>query len=168
MQDITPDEFRRVMGLFTTGVSIVTTRSGDDVHGTTMSALCSVSLTPPLVLICVDHESDIHEMIRNSSVFAVNFLNENQKGLAQSLSRKDTPELIAAHRLELLEHTPAETGAPILADHLAYIDCRVENTVEAGDHTIFVGQAVAAGLGNGDINPLLHFKGEFRSFAEST
>lgn len=165
MPDITPDEYRRVMGRLATGVTIVTTRAGDDVHGTTMSAVCSVSLHPQLVLVCVDHESDIHALIRESGVFAVNILHEGQASLAAELSHKGTAELLAAHRLETLSHRNGESGAPLLDDSLAHIECRVENTIEAGDHTIYVGAVVAAGVSPRADRPLLHYEGQYGSLS---
>ena len=165
MPGITPDEFRRVMGRFATGVTIVTTRAGDDAHGTTMSAVCSVSLQPQLVLVCVDHESDIHTLIRESGVFAINMLHEGQADLAIELSHKGTPEQQAAHRLENLPHRNGETGAPLLEDSLAHVECRVENTVEAGDHTIYVGAVVAADVNPHADRPLLHYEGRYESLS---
>ena len=165
MPDITPDEYRRVMGRLATGVTIVTTRAGDDVHGTTMSAVCSVSLHPQLVLVCVDHESDIHALIQESGVFAVNILHEGQASLAAELSHKGTAELLAAHRLETLSHRNGESGAPLLEDSLAHIECRVENTIEAGDHTIYVGAVVAAGVSPRADRPLLHYEGQYGSLS---
>lgn len=165
MPDITPDEFRRVMGRLATGVTIVTTRADDDAHGTTMSAVCSVSLQPQLVLVCVDHESDIHTLIQESGVFAVNMLHEGQASLAVELSHKGTPEQQAAHRLENLPHRNGETGAPLLEDSLAYVECHVENTLEAGDHTIYVGSVVAAGVSHRADRPLLHYEGQYESLS---
>lgn len=165
MPGITPDEYRRVMGRLATGVTIVTTRAGDDVHGTTMSAVCSVSLHPQLVLVCVDHESDIHALIQESGVFAVNILHEGQASLAAELSHKGTAELRAAHRLETLSHRNGESGAPLLDDSLAHIECRVENTIEAGDHTIYVGAVVAAGVSPRADRPLLHYEGQYGSLS---
>ncbi len=167
MPDITPEEFRRVMGRFASGVTIVTTREGDDVHGTTMSAVCSVSLQPQLALVCVDHESAIHVLIRESGVFAINILHEGQAGLAAELSRKGTPELLAAHKLEALPHHAGETGAPLLDDSLAHVECRVENTIEAGDHTIYVGVVVGAGVSADATRPLLHYEGRYRGLGEA-
>lgn len=165
MPGITPDEFRRVMGRLATGVTIVTTRADDDVHGTTMSAVCSLSLQPQLVLVCVDHESDIHALIRESGIFAINILHEGQAGLAVELSHKGTPEQQAAHRLENLAHRGGETGAPLLEDCLAHVECRVENTIEAGDHTIYVGSVVAAGVNPHADRPLLHYEGQYGSLS---
>ncbi len=168
MPGITPDEFRRVMGRFATGVTIVTTRAGDDVHGTTMSAVCSLSLQPQLVLICVDHESDIHALIHESGVFAINMLHDEQASLAVELSHKGTDELLAAHRLENLAHRNGETGAPLLEDSLAHVECRVQDTITAGDHTIYVGSVVAAGMNPRADQPLLHYEGQYRSLSSDS
>ena len=94
---VSPEIFRAVLGSFATGVTIVTTRSGDRIHGTTVSSFASVSLAPPLVLICIDHSSESHDLITRSGVFAVNILREGQSGLSASLSNKGTAELAAAH-----------------------------------------------------------------------
>ena len=168
MPGITPDEFRRVMGRLATGVTIVTTRAGNDAHGTTMSAVCSVSLQPQLVLVCVDHESDIQALIRESGVFAVNVLHEGQASLAVELSHKGTAEQLAAHRLENLPHRNGETGAPLLEDSLAYVECRVGNTIEAGDHTIYIGSVVAAGVSAHADRPLLHYEGRYGSLSRDS
>ena len=167
MPDITPDEFRRVMGRFASGVTIVTTRRGDDAHGTTMSAVCSVSLQPQLVLICVDHDSDIRALIRESGVFAVNMLHEGQADLAAALSHKGTPELLAAHRLENLPHHAGATGAPLLDDSLAFIECRVEQAIVAGDHTIYVGAVETAGVNPDVERPLLHYEGRYGALGDT-
>lgn len=161
MPGISSDEFRRVMGRLAAGVTIVTTRAGADAHGTTMSAVCSVSLQPQLVLVCVDHASDIHALIRESGVFAVNMLHEGQASLAAELSHKGTAELLAAHRLESLPHGTGESGAPLLEDSLAHVECRVESTIEAGDHTIYVGAVVGAGVNAHAEGPLLHYEGRY-------
>ncbi len=165
MPDITPDVFRQVMGRFATGVTIVTTRHGDAMHGTTMSAVCSVSLEPQLMLVCVDHESDIHALIHESGVFAVNMLHQGQAGVAAKLSQKGTPELMAAHQLESLPYRVGETGAPLLEDCLAHVECRVVNTIHAGDHTIYVGAVINGGFNPRDVGPLLHYEGRYRSIA---
>ena len=94
--------------------TVVTTRKGAEVHGTTMSAFSSVSLSPPLVLVCVDRKSEIHNMLGDNAIFAINILHQGQAGIAEALSHKGTPELNAAHRLESVPFHTAETGAPIL------------------------------------------------------
>ena len=158
---VVPDTFRSVLGSFATGVTVVTTRLGETVHGATMSAFASVSIDPPYVLICADHGSASRELIGKSGVFAVNILHEGQSGLSASLADKSTAEQASAHELDDVAHSPGVTGAPILDDRLAYADCRVVNAVEAGDHTIYVGLVEDAGVSPGERQPLVYFRGRY-------
>ena len=160
---LAPDIFRSVLGSFATGVTVVTTRLGDEVHGTTMSAFASVSLMPPFVMICVDRNSESHDLIAQSGVFAVNILHDGQSALSVSLSDKTNSKIAATHRLEGIRHSSGSTGAPILDEKLAYADCRVINSVDAGDHTIYVGQVEDAGTSIENLRPLLYFRGEYKS-----
>lgn len=163
---VTAETFRQVLGSFASGVTIVTTRAGNEVHGTTMSAFSSLSLDPPLVLVCVDKTADSHDLIARGRVFAVNILHEGQQELSNSLARKGTPEMAAAHRLEGIAYRTAVTGAPILHNHLAYADCRVVQAIEAGDHTIYVGQVEEASVADGASQPLLYYQGRYRKMCE--
>lgn len=163
---VTSDTFRQVLGSFASGVTVVTTRADGAIHGTTMSAFCSLSLNPPLVLVCVDKTADSHDLIARAGIFAVNILHEGQRELSQALSRKGTPELEAAHRLEGIPHWNGVTGAPILRDHLAYAECRLVQAVEAGDHTIYVGRVEAVGVADGVFKPLLYYRGRYGSVGE--
>ncbi len=155
-----------MLGSFATGVTIVTTRLGDRVHGTTVSSFASVSLAPPLVLICVDHTSESHGLIARSGVFAVNILREGQSSLSASLSNKATAELAATHSLNEVGHASGTTGSPILDEGLAYADCRVINSIEAGDHTIYVGRVEDAGT-NTTVSPLVYFRGQYTGLASN-
>ena len=157
---VSPEIFREVLGSFATGVTVVTTRLGDRIHGTTVSSFASVSLIPPLVLICVDHTSESHDLIAQSKIFAVNILREGQSGLSASLSNKATAGLAAKHSLNEVSHAPGVTGSPILDERLAYADCRVINSVEAGDHTIYIGRVEDAGT-NPIGTPLVYFRGRY-------
>ncbi|HVB20726.1 MAG TPA: flavin reductase family protein [Ktedonobacteraceae bacterium] len=139
---IEKDFFRQVMGQFATGVSVVTTSSKGTMAGLTVNAFCSVSLDPPLVLICVDLSSTTLPSIRESGVFAVNILTNEQERLSQCFATS-TPE-----RYEYFCHADyhaAATGSPILDGVLAFIDTRVVAEYPAGDHVIFLGQVVAMG-----------------------
>ena len=164
---VAPQVFLSVLGSFATGVTVVTTRSGDTVHGTTMSAFASVSLDPPFVLICVDHNSASRDLIAKSGVFAVNILHKGQAGLSASLADKSTVELALTHGLGDVAHSAGVTGAPILDEQLAYADCRVVNAVEAGDHTIYVGRVEDAGVSPEDLAPLVYFRGKYGGIAPS-
>lgn len=151
-------DFRRVLGAFATGVTIVTTRADDKMHGLTANAFCSVSLAPPLVLVCVSKNAQSHEFIAQGKCFAVNILSAEQREIAQRFSQ-DT--LSGNERFaKLVTHT-AITGAPVLDKSLGWVDCKLTASHDGGDHTIFVGEVVA--LGGGDIDsPLLYFHGEYQ------
>ena len=139
---IEKDFFRRVMGQFATGVTIATTSSKGAVAGLTVNAFCSVSLDPPLVLICVDLTSTTLPVIRESGVFAVNMLTDEQEGLSQCFA-SPTPERYE-YFCNASYHT-AVTGSPILDGVLAFVDTQVVAEYPAGDHVIFLGQIVAMG-----------------------
>jgi len=154
---LTKEHFRRVMGQFTTGVTVVTTRLGDQVHGLTANAVCSVSLDPLLVLVCVDHTADTYPLLEKSGVFAVNVLSGEQEDLSRLFA--STIEDKAA-RLEAMGCRTAVTGAPIIEGCLAYLDCRVVAAYPGGDHTIFVGQVEEAEITD-DAPPLVFFRGRY-------
>src|SRR5579864_8230793 len=116
------DFFRQVMGRFPTGVTIVTTQSGEGLSGLTVNSFASVSLDPPLVLICIDLKSHTLPFLRASGSFAVNFLTDVQEDLSRCFATA------SAERNEYFCHAPyhvAATGSPILDGILAFIDARV-------------------------------------------
>jgi flavin reductase (DIM6/NTAB) family NADH-FMN oxidoreductase RutF len=140
---IEKDFFRQVMGHFATGVTVVTTRSQETLAGLTVNAFCSVSLNPPLILICVDLSSTTRPVIRESGVFAVNILTDKQEDLSRCFATSST------ERYEGFCHANyhvAATGAPIIDDTLAFIDARVVAEYPGGDHVIFLGQVEAMGV----------------------
>ncbi|HEU5383517.1 MAG TPA: flavin reductase family protein [Ktedonobacteraceae bacterium] len=134
--------FRHVMGHFATGVTVVTTRNQETLAGLTVNAFCSVSLHPPLVLICIDLTSNTLPIIRDSGVFAVNVLTEQQEALSRcfATASADYDERFCHARYQV-----AATGAPIIEDTLAFIDARVVTEYPGGDHAIFLGQVLAMG-----------------------
>ncbi len=134
--------FRQVMGRFATGVTVVTTRSRERLAGLTVNAFCSVSLNPPLILICVDLTCTTYPVIHESGVFAVNVLTDKQEELSRCFASA------SAERYEDFCHASyhvAATGAPIIDDTLAFLDARVVAEYPGGDHVIFLGQVVAMG-----------------------
>lgn len=151
---IGPDEFRRVLGHFATGVTIVTTCDADArPSGLTVSAFASLSLDPPLVLVCVDHKSQTYPALRETGRFAVNVLTTGQ----EALSRR-----FASTRLDKFDGLPyriSELGLPLLASALAHIECVTVSTHVEGDHTIFVGRVERAAGDDGE--PLLYFRGRY-------
>ncbi len=151
-----PAEFRRVLGHFATGVTVVTTRApGGPVRGLTASAVASVSLNPPLALVCVDHTADTHDAIEDSGVFAINMLAEDAETLARRFA--DYP---AETKFEGVAYRPEATGAPVLDAALAWADCDLRFSHDGGDHTIFVGVVVAGDAREGA--PLLYYRGGYR------
>lgn len=135
--------FRKVMGQFTTGVTIVTTRSQTGIAGLTVNSFTSVSLNPLLVLICVDLRSQSLPFIREGGVFAVNILTQEQEALSNCFASSSSERydyLYQAHNYV------AATGSPILADTLGFIDARVTAEYPGGDHVIFLGQVEAMGF----------------------
>jgi len=159
---LTKDHFRRVMGQFATGVTVVTTRLGDEMHGLTANAICSVSLEPLLVLVCVDHAADTHPLLEKSGVFAVNILSEKQEHVSRLFAG---PTEEKTGRLEGMGYRTAVTGAPIIEGCLAYLDCRIVAAYPGGDHTIFIGQVEEAEI-SGDGPPLIFFRGRYATVRE--
>lgn len=151
---IDPRELRNVMGHFATGVTIITTRdvSGKP-FGLTANAFSSLSLDPPLVLICVDKKVDCYACFDQSKVFVVNILSEGQDHLSTRFATK------GIEKFEGVAVRQGNLGVPLLEGAVAHIECTLTSAYEGGDHTIYVGeiQSVAA---SGD-RPLLFFKGKY-------
>jgi flavin reductase (DIM6/NTAB) family NADH-FMN oxidoreductase RutF len=154
------EDFRRAMGRFATGVTIVTTRLGEDLHGMTANAVTSLSLEPMMVLVCVDKTADTHDILSKAGVFAVNILNKDQSQISDRFAKK---EFDGAHGLDDLPHTFAVTGAPIIVGSLAYLDCRTVTEHHGGDHTIFIGEVMEAKELN-DAEPLVFYRGKYGEF----
>jgi flavin reductase (DIM6/NTAB) family NADH-FMN oxidoreductase RutF len=155
---IDKQEFRRVLGHFAAGVTIVTTIGDDGApDGLTATAFTSVSLEPPLVLVCVDKGSESHPHFHASRVFAVNFLAHDHEHLSRRFA------VSGGDKFGDLPRRTGVTGAPLLAEALGHLECRAVDVVEAGDHTIFIGQVEGADAREGE--PLLYFRGAYRRVA---
>ena len=159
---IDPTEFRSIMGRFPTGVTVITAAHGDRLHGMTANAVTSLSLDPPMVLICVDKTAQAHELLRDAGAFAVNILGEHQGHVSRLFAVSEEPE---AGRLRGVAFTLGRTGAPILADCVAYVECRVRDVADGGDHSIFMGEVVAEGVVD-DAPPLVFHRGQYRRIAD--
>lgn len=158
----TPDEFRRTMGRFATGVTIITTRHGNHLHGMTANAVTSLSLNPMLVLVCVDKTADTHDILLKAGFFAVNILSREQEQLAVALATKKGDSW--SHGLDEVAHHVARTGAPIIEGSIAYLDCKTITEHHGGDHTIFIGEVLEA-RELSDARPLLFYSAKFGDFA---
>ncbi|HZS60558.1 MAG TPA: flavin reductase family protein [Gemmatimonadaceae bacterium] len=151
---IDPDEFRSVLGRFATGVTVVTARDSASVdHGLTVNSFASLSLTPPLILVCIDHEASLHPAMTACSHFVINILSANQEALGRRFAAPETD------RFEGVGFTRGTCGAPILDDVLAYLECRAARAVPAGDHTIFIGEVEHAETR--PASPLLYYRGGY-------
>jgi len=156
---IDTSEFRRVMGHYATGVAVVTSRQPDgEPCGLTINSLSSVALEPTLVLVCVGHAAESHICIEQAGHFAVNIL---EQGRGETLARRFATWGLA-DKFHGVAYRGESTGAPVLDDALAWIDCRIRDAHLAGDHTIFVGEVVAADAREG--TPLVFYRGGYGRF----
>ncbi len=149
---------RKIMGHWATGVTVVTTDGEAGSHGLTANAVASLSLDPPLVLVAVDKRAATLDYLKKNRCFAVNIRRLDQQDIS---TRFATP---GPKDFSDLNITTVETGSPVLADCLAYLDCRVYEILPGGDHDIFVGEIVAGEHWGGE--PLLYFSGGYRRIAE--
>lgn len=153
--------FRRTMGRFASGVTVVTTREETRLYGLTISAFLSLSQDPPLVLISVASTTLVGDVIARTGIFAVNILSEQQQHLSRGFSTCSTERY---EHFCHAEYFTRQTGAPILAQSTAYVDCCLVRTCEGGDHTLFIGEVKA--LDVSDLPPLLHFRGAYHHLCE--
>jgi len=158
---VSPEQFRDALGRWASGVTIVTAAAGDRIHGMTVSAFSSVSLDPPLVLVCADKTSNTLEVIEAGGCFAVHVLGAGQEALSNRFASKKDEH----RRFEGVEWTPGATGAPLLAGALATLDCRVVAAHDTGDHVIYVGAVESADASDGA--PLVYFQAGYRTLADA-
>jgi flavin reductase (DIM6/NTAB) family NADH-FMN oxidoreductase RutF len=152
-------EFRHILSHLATGVTVVTAAAPNgDARGLTASAVSAVSLTPPLLLACVDRNADTHDCIQRAGAFAVSILREEDGLLAERFADDH-----AGGKFQGVGVRRAVTGAPVLEQALGWADCRLWASYEGGDHTIFVGEVVAGSGGAGA--PLVHFRGAYGRLA---
>ncbi len=146
------------MGRFPTGVTVITVAAGGQLHGMTANAVTSLSLEPPMVLICVNKKAHAHELLRHGGSFAVNILGEHQANVSRLFAMSEEPE---RGRLRGVGFTLGQTGAPILEDCVAYVECRVREIAEGGDHSVFMGEVVYEAVVN-DTPPLVFHRGQYQ------
>jgi flavin reductase (DIM6/NTAB) family NADH-FMN oxidoreductase RutF len=126
------------------GLYICGVRDGEEMNGFTASWVMQSSFKPPLIVNCVRSDSGSHKMIENSKVFAISFLESNQKDLAAQFFK---PQSRVGDKLENVEfYEGEETGCPIIKNSLGYVECKVVDFSDKGDHTIFVGEVIGAGI----------------------
>lgn len=169
---ITSEAFRDALRHFPAGVTLVTTRTADGrVHGMTVSAFASVSPSPPLVVVSIDHEHTMHDLLApregdaggdggkegHDAVFGVSFLGEDQEDLSNRFAFVKDEDRFAGGTW-----ITAETGAPLLADALAWLDCKVHSRHRAGSHTLYVGEVQASKVPREEDQPLVYWNRGYR------
>ena len=144
------------------GVSVVTTKAGDKVNGMTASWFTRVSEDPVLVMISVWKENFSHALIREGGAFAINILADGQKEMGLHFGRQSGRDM---DKFQGIEWEGKKTGSPILKDCLGFMDCEVVGSLEAGDHTIFVGNVLEAGF-RGKQEPLIYDRRDYPYLSE--
>ncbi|MFJ4097793.1 flavin reductase family protein [Kitasatospora sp. NPDC089913] len=160
----TPDEFRAALSQLASGVSLVTVQDPDDGEdvGMTATSFLSVSLEPPLVLISVREDSRMDEVLSRADTWAVSLLSEGQKALGSRFAMKGrlSDRLLFA---DAPHHRGPCSGAPLISGALATVECRTEQRIPAGDHTLLLGRVLEARVPDPGGRPLLYFRGGYRS-----
>lgn len=161
---ISSEAYRNALRHFPSGVTIVTILAGENVHGLTVSAFASVSPDPPLLMVAIDHRHSAFPLLqRDDAVFAVNILHQDQMELSNRFAWLKDEDRFAAG-----SWTTAVTGAPILADALAWLDCTIHARYEAGTHHIYVGEVQASACPRSDAQPLIYWNRGYRSLTLRT
>lgn len=151
---IEESKFRTAMGHFASGVTVVTTRNGEELGGLTVSAFCSLSLDPPLVLICIDKGVTSHDAISSAGRFAINILSADQEEISRRFASR------AEDKFDGIGTTEGAGGVPLITGCLATIECRLKEELPGGDHTIFIGEVDQVEIGEGE--PLVYFRSGYR------
>lgn len=151
------EQFKHVMRQWVSGVTVVTMQAGDRKHGLTVSGFLGVSLEPPLVAISIGQELTSHQLLQDNAAYAVNFLRDDQRELSDRFAGR----LGDVDRFAGLETFTASTGVPVLTDCLAWLDCRIVESYTVGDHTLYIGEVVAART-NAPAGPLLYWNADYR------
>lgn len=159
---LTASDFRKAMGCFATGVTVLTVDQDGEVHGMTANAFTSVSLDPMLILVCVDQRARTHAHLHARKRFGVNVLRSDQQVISEYYARSTDAHQdaeAAGARFDRTVH-----GTPVLHGALAYLECRLQSTQSAGDHTIFIAEVEDVVVRDGA--PLLYFRSKYRTMAD--
>ena len=147
-------EFRRALGHFAAAVTVITTKlDSGDAAGITVTAFSSLSLDPPLVLICIDHRAKLHAHLKVDGFFAVNILAEDQEVCSRRFASSEP------NQFREIGYTEGVSGAPLIQGAIANLECRITQALPGGDHTIFIGEVEATRVQEG--KPLVYFRGGY-------
>ncbi len=156
---VTSEDFRNALRHFPSGVTIVTIRSGDKIHGLTVSAFASITPQPPLILISIDHRHSGYDFLEEEdAVFAVNILHQSQMEMSNRFAWLKDED-----RFDEGQWISAATGAPILANALAWLDCTIYDRFVAGGHTLYIGEVQACDTPRPDQPPLVYWNRGYRA-----
>jgi flavin reductase len=153
------DALRHVMGHFVSSVTLITAVSDERLHAMTATAVSSVSLEPPLILFCVAKISRFHDAVLRAGAWAVSILTAEQEPLAHHFSHRGRP--LATQFDNVTYFSAPRSGAPVLSGCLAWLDCRTHGTYDGGDHTIVVGELLAASRSAAFAAPLAYYRGSY-------
>ena len=157
---ISKEEFRRALSRFASGVTVITTKDNEGkLYGITVSAFCSVSLEPPLILVCIEKSAGSHRALEQSKAFVVNILREDQQHISNHFASR------LNDKFNEISYRFGIENLPLLEDVLVNLECRLRYSHEGGDHTIYVGEIENLTINDG--NPLLYFHGGYRKFSEN-
>jgi flavin reductase (DIM6/NTAB) family NADH-FMN oxidoreductase RutF len=164
MTDVDANDFRRVAGRFTTGIAVVTASIDGVGHAMTVTAFTSVSLDPLLVLFCAEKIARFHDAVLGAGTWAVSVLDDESEKTARWLATRGRP---LDGQLAAIGHHPGpRTGAPILDDALAAMECRTTAVHDGGDHSIVVGQVIGVSEPRPAGRPLLYYSSAYRRLAD--
>lgn len=153
-----PEELRQAMRLWTTGVTIVSAQHNNRRHGMTVSSFTSLSLDPPLVLVSLEQVTKTHRLVQQAGYFGVTILDESQQQISDRFAGRITEY---SDRFSDLETFTMVSGTPLLVGGLAWLDCRVVVTYQAGNHTVFIGEVLAV-KSEATGQPLLYYDRDYR------
>lgn len=162
---ITPDRFRTALGRFATGVAVMTTTVDGEPHGMTVNAVSSVSLEPPLVLVCIDRKAAIAAHLGRITTFALSFLAVDQRSVAEWFADADRPS--GTGQFHNVDTVAEAADVPIIAGAVGWLHCGMWAQYDGGDHIIVVGQVDGVGSADrgGERQPLVFYQGGYGTFA---
>jgi flavin reductase (DIM6/NTAB) family NADH-FMN oxidoreductase RutF len=158
---VTPAAFRAALGSFPTGVTVMTSVVDGIPHGMTANAISSVSLEPPMVLVCVDLGAHMSTVVERSGRFALSVLAEDQEALSTHFA--DASRGLGGEEFDGVAHEPGTLGLPLLTGAISYLECEVDRIVAAGDHLVVFGLVVA--LDSTTRAPLAYLRGTYGAIA---
>jgi len=153
--------YRKVIGTFATGVTVITTEVDGRLHGFTANAVTSVSLDPLLLLVCVDKRAYAHGELARARAFGVSILAEDQRDISNVFAKSAEPE---AGSLRGVAFRRGVTAVPLLDGAIACLECTTERAVDGGDHTIYLGRVLEGAIVD-EAKPLLYYQGAYRTIA---